>query len=128
MHAPHNLNAINQELYEELKQSLEEISQDKAIGALILNSDVSNAFSAGVDLQFIQNLSNEEASDFFTNLSKLLDTLIHFPVPRFLSSIDMPSEQELIWLFHAMYALPVNQHTFDFRSAVWLGFRDTAVG
>lgn len=81
LHAPHNLNAINQELYEELKQSLEEISQDKAISALILNSDVSNAFSAGVDLQFIQNLSNEEASDFFTNLSKLLDTLIHFPVP-----------------------------------------------
>ena len=33
LNAPHNLNAINQELYEELKQSLEEISKDETVGA-----------------------------------------------------------------------------------------------
>ncbi|MGE7717072.1 enoyl-CoA hydratase/isomerase family protein [Priestia megaterium] len=81
LHAPHNLNAINQELYEELKQALEEVSKDKTVGALILNSEVSNAFSAGVDLQFIQGLSNEEASNFFTKLSELFDMLIHLSVP-----------------------------------------------
>ena len=76
-----NMNAINVELYKELKKSLETIAVREDIGVLILSSDLSRAFSAGVDVKFIQTLTNEEASQFFNDVSILLDNLVHFPIP-----------------------------------------------
>jgi enoyl-CoA hydratase/carnithine racemase len=76
-----NLNAIDLELFKELKKSLEMIAVREDIGVLILSSDLSRAFSTGVDVKFIQTLTNKEASHFFNDLSILLDDIAHFPIP-----------------------------------------------
>ncbi|WP_338448894.1 enoyl-CoA hydratase/isomerase family protein [Niallia oryzisoli] len=76
-----NLNAINYELYEELKKSLEVIREREDVGILIISSEVAKAFSSGVDVKFINTLTNAEASLFFTNLSILFNQLTQFPIP-----------------------------------------------
>lgn len=78
---PHNLNAINKELYDELKNNLETIKHRKDIGVLLLSSEVSKAFSTGIDVKYIQSLTNEEASTFFSEISFLLDQITHLPIP-----------------------------------------------
>lgn len=76
-----NLNAIDLDFYEELTKSLDIITDRDDIGVLVLSSMVSNAFSAGVDVAYVQALTNEEASQFFNRLSELLDRLARFPLP-----------------------------------------------
>ena len=76
-----NLNAINKSLYDDLKNSLETIKGRENIGVLLLSSEVTKAFSAGVDVKYIHSLSNEGAEQFFTDVSILLDELAHFPIP-----------------------------------------------
>lgn len=81
LNSPHNLNAIHLELYEELNRYLDVVSADKEAGVLIFSSELAASFSAGVDVKFIQNLTNVEASEFFSNISSLLEKIIHFPIP-----------------------------------------------
>lgn len=81
LNKPHNLNAIDIDLYKEIKMGLEMITAREDISILILSSDVSRAFSTGVNVKYIQTLTNEEASQFFNDLSILLNELSHFPIP-----------------------------------------------
>jgi len=76
-----NLNAINYDLYEELKKSMEVIRDREDIGILIISSEVAKAFSSGVDVSFIKSLTNEEICRFFTDLSLLFDQLATLPMP-----------------------------------------------
>jgi enoyl-CoA hydratase/carnithine racemase len=81
LNSPHNLNAIHLELYEELTGYLDAISADKEVGALIFSSELATSFSAGVDVKFVQNLTNQEASEFFSKISSLLEKVVHLPIP-----------------------------------------------
>lgn len=79
--SPKNLNAIDRKFYEEFRSSLEIVSAREDIAVLIISSDLGNAFSAGVDVKYVQKLTNEDASHFFDDLSTLLDKLANFPLP-----------------------------------------------
>ncbi|WP_026565760.1 enoyl-CoA hydratase/isomerase family protein [Bacillus sp. UNC41MFS5] len=81
INSPLNLNAINNILYKDLRKYLEIIRGREDIGTLILSSEVTKAFSSGVDVKYIQSLTNEEAAQFFTDVSILLDMLAHFHIP-----------------------------------------------
>lgn len=81
LNSPQNLNAISLSLCRELKDSLDSLIGTKDIGILVLRSDLKGVFSAGVDIKYIQTLSNDEASDFFAELSCLLELLSQLPFP-----------------------------------------------
>jgi enoyl-CoA hydratase/carnithine racemase len=78
---PQNLNAIDRDLYQKLNSSLDILADRDDIGVLILSSEVEEAFSAGVDVKFVQKLTNEEAGHFFEDLSGLFDKLARLPLP-----------------------------------------------
>ncbi|KKI90497.1 hypothetical protein WQ54_21370 [Bacillus sp. SA1-12] len=76
-----NLNAIDVDLYIELKKSLEIIKKRDDIGVLMITSELTRAFSTGVNVKYIQTLTNKEASHFFQDLSNLLSELALLPIP-----------------------------------------------
>ncbi|WNS78354.1 enoyl-CoA hydratase/isomerase family protein [Domibacillus sp. DTU_2020_1001157_1_SI_ALB_TIR_016] len=81
LNSPQNLNAFDLAFYEELKTSLDNIANDEDTGVLVLSSNLTKAFSTGVDVKYIQTLTNQAASLFFQNVSNLLEQLVCFPVP-----------------------------------------------
>ncbi len=87
LNRPKQLNAINNQLLEELRQHLDEISKTPNLGALIIKSDNQKAFCTGVDVDYIKLLTNEESSDFFSELAETLEKIINFPCPT-IASID----------------------------------------
>jgi enoyl-CoA hydratase/carnithine racemase len=81
LNRPKQLNAINKNLLNELRHHLENISIEKNLGALIINSRLMKAFCTGIDVTFVQRLSNEEAADFFSELAMTFEQLSNFPSP-----------------------------------------------
>ena len=92
LNSQHNLNAINKRLLDDVRNSLKMIIDREDIGVLLLSSNVSKAFSTGVDVKFIQTLSNEEAEQFFRDVSILLDGLAHSQFPLSRLSMDIHLE------------------------------------
>ncbi|MFC5588687.1 enoyl-CoA hydratase/isomerase family protein [Sporosarcina soli] len=87
LNRPMQLNAINFQLLEELRQGLDEISKIPDLGALVIRSNHLKAFCTGVDVEYIRSLTNKMASDFFSKLAETLEKIIHFPCPT-IASID----------------------------------------
>lgn len=61
---PQSLNALNRQVFMELKLVFEEIGRDNKIKAAILTGSGSKAFAAGSDVSEMQHLSAVEARDF----------------------------------------------------------------
>ena len=76
-----NYNALNRELYQQITNAVEYIVARGDIGALVLGSELTDAFSSGVDVKYIRSLSNEEAGQFFRDLSILFEILANLPIP-----------------------------------------------
>ncbi|WP_165820914.1 enoyl-CoA hydratase/isomerase family protein [Pueribacillus theae] len=75
------LNAINKSLLAELRYELKKISSKKNLGGLIIKSAITKAFCAGIDVAYVQSLSNVEAAAFFAELAVTFEEISHFPCP-----------------------------------------------
>jgi enoyl-CoA hydratase/carnithine racemase len=75
------LNAVNDRLLCELQEALKLAAGTAEAEVLIIRSSVFKAFCAGIDVTYVQNLTNEQAAQFFAGLAECLETLIHFPKP-----------------------------------------------
>jgi enoyl-CoA hydratase/carnithine racemase len=78
---PKQLNAVNNELINQLRRYMEQIKRDSDIGVLIIKSEIEKAFCSGIDVSYVKDLSNEEASQFFEQIAETLKALIDFPIP-----------------------------------------------
>ncbi|MBI1305313.1 MAG: enoyl-CoA hydratase/isomerase family protein [Bacteroidetes bacterium] len=78
---PEKRNALNQEMVTELKSALTELANDTDCRAVIIKSD-GQAFCAGADLQFLQNLQNFTFDDNYhdsSHLAGLFEMMYRFP-------------------------------------------------
>lgn len=64
LNRPHALNALNRGLFIELRKKIDEIEEDPAIKAAVIQGAGECAFSVGVDLKERQNLTDREAEEF----------------------------------------------------------------
>ncbi len=78
-HRPETLNAINGTFIEELNQMLDYVLEQKDVNTLVLASEIEKAFCTGVDVAYVQALTNDAAVDFFVELAKLLERIVSFP-------------------------------------------------
>lgn len=79
LHRPERLNALNMDMILKLQEALNEIEHDHEVNVLIMKSKVEKAFCTGVDVSYVQSLSNEEAADFFGKMAELLERLSTYP-------------------------------------------------
>lgn len=75
------LNAIDNDFLLVLRQHIEQLANDSNIAVLVLQSEVSLSFCSGIDVSYVQTLSNEQAKDFFMELATMLESVINFPKP-----------------------------------------------
>ena len=61
---PKALNALNQELLEELEQTLRQLALDGRVRVLIVTGEGEKAFIAGADIQAMQNMTPLQMNDF----------------------------------------------------------------
>lgn len=81
LNRPKQLNAVSIDLLHELRHHLETITNVENVGALIINSKLTKAFCTGIDVTYVQSLSNEEAAAFFADLQATFDQISNFPCP-----------------------------------------------
>lgn len=78
---PKQLNALNGELLEELSSTLTLLSENSDVSALIITSELAKSFCSGIDVSFMQALSNDEAARFMGKLALLFEQIMEFPYP-----------------------------------------------
>jgi|GEM_PF-643837 len=83
LNRPNQRNAIDRDLLLELRKQVDILARDNGIGALIISSEITHAFCSGVDVSYVQNLSNQEAGQFFRELADVLEQITTFPCPTF---------------------------------------------
>lgn len=81
LNRPKQLNAMNGDMLQELREQLDHLARNSTMGALIITSEMTRAFCSGIDMSFVQELSNTDAAQFFAMLADTLEQLIHFPAP-----------------------------------------------
>lgn len=81
LHRPQNLNALNNELSQELNLVFDEIAEDAQISAVIIRGS-EKAFAAGADIKEIGKISSPIlAHRFVTQIHLLFNKLEQLPVP-----------------------------------------------
>ncbi len=63
LNRPKALNALNAELLKELRETMDEIRQDKEVAAVVLTGSGDRAFAAGADIKELANLSQDEGRE-----------------------------------------------------------------
>ncbi|MGG0175825.1 enoyl-CoA hydratase/isomerase family protein [Gottfriedia acidiceleris] len=81
LNRPKQLNALNREMIQSLSNELNRLSEDSAVEILVIGSQLNKAFCSGVDVHYLQSLSNEDAAEFFADLAGLLEIVIRFKCP-----------------------------------------------
>lgn len=61
---PKALNALNQDVLQELSAAVDQVEQDEQVKAVIITGAGEKAFVAGADIAFMENLSPMEGKDF----------------------------------------------------------------
>lgn len=84
---PRALNAYNEELLDQLYQTLAETFASKKVHAVILTSEGNKAFSVGGDIDYLENLNSEQAKKLSQKGQKLCD-LIEKGSPVVIAAID----------------------------------------
>ena len=77
---PDRLNALNVETLEALDEALDEAA-DGDVGALVLTGAGEDAFVAGADISYMQDLSTPEAQAYAELGHRVTDKIERFPVP-----------------------------------------------
>lgn len=79
LNRPERLNALHIDLVKEILDALSESAENDDVNVIILASVAEKAFCTGVDIKYVESLTNEEAAHFFVEVAKLLEMLIDFP-------------------------------------------------
>jgi len=75
------LNALNQDVLAELDRVFEELKKDDKIRSVILTGAGVKAFVAGADIDYMKDMTKEQAGDFSDYGSKIFRRIETFPVP-----------------------------------------------
>lgn len=78
---PEALNAINQDVLQDLETALVKLEADAELRAVVLMGAGDKAFVAGADIAFMRDLSPVDAQRFAARGQALLDRLSALPVP-----------------------------------------------
>lgn len=78
---PKALNAINQQVIDELDQRIAEIAADPEIRAVVLTGAGEKSFVAGADIAAMQHMSAAEAEGFARRGDEVMQRLHDLPVP-----------------------------------------------
>ncbi|MFP4021284.1 MAG: enoyl-CoA hydratase/isomerase family protein [Halanaerobium sp.] len=84
---PEVLNAYDEELLDQLQQTLEEIFESDQAAAVILTSEGKRAFSVGGDIDYLEKLNSEQAKELSQQGQKLCD-LLESSAPVIIAAID----------------------------------------
>src|SRR6056297_213175 len=84
---PEVLNAYNEELLDQLQQTLEEVFENDQTAAVILTSEGKKAFSVGGDIDYLEKLNSEQAKKLSQKGQKLCD-LLESSSPVIIAAID----------------------------------------
>jgi enoyl-CoA hydratase len=84
---PEVLNAYNEELLDQLYQTLEELFEADEAAAVILTSEGNRAFSVGGDIDYLEELDFEQAKNLSIKGQKLCD-LIEQSAPVVIAAVD----------------------------------------
>ena len=87
------VNAINQQLVNDLRSTLKEVSNSQDILGLILTGK-ENFFSAGLDLIELYDYDKEQSKTFFKTFALLQLELIRFKKPLLQPLVDMHQLEE----------------------------------
>jgi enoyl-CoA hydratase len=82
LNRPQQLNALNQQLIDNLNQEFEKIKTNKNIKSIIITGSGGKAFVAGADIKEFANFSKEEGGNLAKDgQKKLFDLIQNFPKP-----------------------------------------------
>tara|TARA_B100000767_G_scaffold157282_1_gene147853 strand:+ start:5600 stop:6373 length:774 start_codon:yes stop_codon:yes gene_type:complete len=82
LNRPQQLNALNQQLIDNLNQEFEKIKTDKNVKSVIITGSGGKAFVAGADIKEFANFSKEEGGNLAKDgQKKLFDLIQNFPKP-----------------------------------------------
>ena len=81
LNRPQALNALNVEVINELKDLLDTVCDDNAIGGLIITGSGEKAFAAGADIKEIAELNEVNARSFAERGQEVFSTIEKFPKP-----------------------------------------------
>lgn len=80
LNRPDKLNAINQQLIKEVRQSIEDLINDQEVRVIIITGN-GKAFSAGADISQFKELNGYTAWQFAKNGRELMDFIENSPKP-----------------------------------------------
>jgi len=78
---PKALNAVNPDVFRDLKDALDRVEEDSAIRVLVLTGEGERAFVAGADIKFMVDLSPLEARRWSQSGHDMLFRLENLPIP-----------------------------------------------
>ena len=77
---PQALNALNDQVLNELKDFTEKITENLNIGALIITGAGEKAFVAGADIKAMQGMTPKESESFARKAQKIFDSIEALPI------------------------------------------------
>lgn len=80
LNQPEKLNVVNQEMLQELDRLQNDIEEDRSVRAVIINAN-GDHFSAGIDLNLLQQVSSQFVLDKLTWLQRLYSRWQEMPIP-----------------------------------------------
>ena len=76
-----DLNLLGLELFQALSNALDEVAADSNVSALVLRGSGDRAFSAGVDLHEMRDLTPRSAEEFIRTLHGVIRKVLTLPIP-----------------------------------------------
>lgn len=81
LNRPKQLNALNQQLFRELDQVLDQVAEDPAVRVVVITGAGERAFAAGADIREFEAMGPVEALEFSRNTQRVLRKLETLPKP-----------------------------------------------
>lgn len=81
LNRPKQLNALNQQLFRELEQILDQVAEDPAVRVVVITGAGERAFAAGADIREFEAMGPVEALEFSRNTQRVLRKLETLPKP-----------------------------------------------
>ena len=81
LNRPKQLNALNQQVFRELDQVLDQLAIDPAVRVLVITGAGDRAFAAGADIREFEAMGPMEALEFSRNTQRILRKLETLPKP-----------------------------------------------
>jgi enoyl-CoA hydratase/carnithine racemase len=76
-----DLNLLGLELFQSLNQALDEVAADADITTMVLRGAGERAFTAGVDLYEMRDLTPQSAEEFIVTLHRAIRRVLTLPIP-----------------------------------------------